>query len=202
MADIEAQAQPGVLLLLSFTRKPNARIAGYANFMHEQGTPVRFVVWKAERWRELDEPELAPGIELIEVHDAELGTMTHEIKRLVLYRLPGGLLHRLRNVADSNALTRPVVPAVQAVQRLHERVAEFALHHVFNNYYKVVRPRVMARAATKAMRDVDLSDVSRIVAGEAYTVTYAWRLAKQYPRASATTQLDRSPLPSLELSQT
>ncbi|MFC6021545.1 hypothetical protein ACFP2T_35925 [Plantactinospora solaniradicis] len=68
------------------------------------------------------------------------------------------------------------------VRRVHNRV--------LTPFYRMNRPRLLARTFHKRLAEVDFTEVDRVVAADLYGVTLGWQLARRYPHLVATMQLD------------
>lgn len=189
--DTTTAAQPRAVLI-STAYKPAVRIVNYLTFLLEHGVGVDFVVWDEARWREM-EMGIPEGVRFHSFRDAENRQFIRWTEHLLVYRLPGGALAAVHRLVVSNPVTRPLGRGVAAIQWLHGKVAGAFHRWIFIPFYRLVRPQVVSRVAARTLREVDLGNVTRIVAGDPYAITYAWKLAKRYPDAAASTGLDRHP---------
>ncbi len=178
------------VILISYTYQPATTVVDYTHFLRENGLDVDLVVWDLQRWTN-HLPELPTDIRLHGVKELETRLTVRRLESLLLWRIPGGALERVRAVARSNKLTRPLARPALKCQRVHKRLARTLHTRIFLPYYRVVRPRMLGLATMKALRDVEFGTVDRIVATDAQAIPCAAHLARRFPGAAACTNLDR-----------
>jgi glycogen(starch) synthase len=118
-------------------------------------------------------------------------------ERLLVYRAPRKVLGLLRNAAEPHYghpdLGRPLELAVGAAVRAHARLADGFHHRVFIRGYRVLRPYLLWRIAS---RDPGAALVTqsteRVVVYDTHAVPTAWHLARRHPRLQVDLGFDRA----------
>jgi hypothetical protein len=180
------------IIILSYGKKPKDRVVEYTQFLAERGLNIDLITYDSAKWAESGILEL-PGVRTHSVKAREQRLLRRRVEKLVIYRIPGGVLKLTERLVTSNRVSRPLLPAVNFSQRVHRRLAGAFHKRIFNPLYIAARPRMLSRVTTKIVAGVDFGNVSRIVTTDYYGIPYAWRLARKYREAPAVTNLDRTP---------
>jgi hypothetical protein len=165
-------------------------VVGYVHHLVGTGVQVDLIVPAAESTRR------APLDRSVRVHPLMTSEARHPVFRLeqlLVFRVPGAILVRARSLARRCGLG-PADRLLTGLTRGHRRTARMVHRRMFMPFYRHLRPWLLALRARRALRDVDLTAVDRIVAADVHAVALGWRLARRHPEIPATTALDRKPI--------
>lgn len=185
------------VLLLNLNYKVSDKVLGYVTQLRRAGVEVDLVV---PELRAVEEVELEPGVRVHPLLSDEREIPLRRAERLLAYRLPGAVIGFVRRVAVRGPLARPAEPVVSVLERGHRRAAGIFHGRVFVPFYRQVRPWLLARNGRRAVARLDVAGADRIVAADHSAVPLGWRLARRYPRVTATTALTTAPYTGEETS--
>lgn len=177
------------VLLIALSYKLSKRAKEYTDLLVARDVAVDLVVTDENSCVEV---ELDPAVRVHPIVPAEYRRPGHRLEQLLIKRIPGGLLARVRKLTGRGRVLRPVDRAVAAVERLHRRVAGAFHQRIFMPVYRTVRPWLLANAARPVVRGLQVGTADRIIAAEINAVTLGCRLARRHPDIPATTAMDRA----------
>jgi hypothetical protein len=174
------------VVVLAFNHRLAERVSTYVDAVVAAGVQVDLVVPEG---RTLEQAKVDPRVRIHTVTGKETELLVRRLERLVLYRVPGGVLKRANRLGE-RAGWRPLVSLVVVTQRGHRRVANAVHQRMFLPFYRNARAYLLARHAGRSLSDVDFGTADRIIAADIQAVALGWRLARQHPKVIATTTLD------------
>jgi hypothetical protein len=170
------------VIVLAFNHRPADRVIAYLDALLGAGVGVDLVVPEE---RSLAHLTLDPRVRVHTVIAREADLPVRRAERALLYRLPGGVLSMAGKLSG-----RPPGRVIGKLQRGHKRVAGAVHERVFMPFYRSTRAYLLARRASRTLRELDVAGADRIVAADIHAVALGWRLARQHPHIPATTSLD------------
>jgi hypothetical protein len=176
------------VVVVAFTYRLPERVSTYVDSLVAAGVEVDLVVPDD---RALEDRLVDPRVRVHAVTPHEGRLLVRRVERIVLYRVPGGVLSRVRGLTE-RAGWRPLDAAVELSQRGHARVARAVHRRMFMPVYRHIRALLLARRADRSLAGLDIAGADRIIAADVHAITLGWRLARRYPRIPATTSLDAS----------
>ncbi|MFI0485676.1 hypothetical protein [Actinomadura sp. 9N215] len=185
-----AQA-PRVLVLamdarLTMDPKPNVkpkrhygRIVGLTGyFVEEEGAQVDLVTADSGDWAELDE-----RVRLHRLDKAEARHPLPWVERTLVVRLPWLVVRPVAGLGRPGA----------KLERVRNRGSQVVHRRLFVPFYRHVRPLLLSRIAwRRVLRDVDLTQITRVIVMDRTSVPLGRRLARRHPDLIVTTRQDRS----------
>ncbi|MEV3857864.1 hypothetical protein AB0J38_26495 [Streptomyces sp. NPDC050095] len=177
---------PRVVVVALGSMVPRAGVRRFVNELVSYGASVDLVVMKKHLWPELPD---ASRVHCHVVKRAEDRTPVKWTQNTVLFTAPRAVLGFVRRIVRKRRLQR----VLDRVSARHEALARVLNLRLFWPVYRHVRPRLIGRAAHRALRGTDFGGVDRIVAADLLSVPLGLRLARDHPAATATTALDASP---------
>ncbi|MBF9133823.1 hypothetical protein I0C86_33545 [Plantactinospora sp. S1510] len=182
---------PVRVMLLAFTHRLPERVRNYVLNLLAEGVEVDLAILGTDAWSEHEPEQWAevsrhPRLRVHSLDGAEHRHPVRRVERLLVYKLPGGA------VAGTKRLTGRGQRSGDGGQpeEGQQRIADAIHNRVFMPFYRLGRPRLLARMFHKRLAGVDFTDVDRVVAADVYAVTFGWQLARRYPHLVATMQLD------------
>jgi hypothetical protein len=172
------------VVVLAFNHRLADRVTAYIDALLGAGVGVDLVVPEE---RTLAQATLDPRVRVHTVIGRESDLPVRRVERAVLYRLPGGVLSTVGKVTG-----RSKGRVIGTLQRGHRRVAGGVHERMFMPFYRSTRAYLLARRASRSLRDLDVAGADRIVAADIHAVALGWRLARRHPAIPATTSLDAS----------
>ncbi|WP_395104640.1 hypothetical protein [Actinomadura sp. SCN-SB] len=169
---------PRVLLLAMAPGSKRKQVIRLAAFYLDEGAQVDLVTAERREWANLDERT--------RVHRLDAAEARHPLPWLentLVTRAPRLLLRPVARLGRPGA----------ALERARGRVSNAIHRRLFLPFYKHVRPWLLVRLARRcALRDLDMTQVVRIVVADRAAVPLGWKLARANPGLTVTTALEES----------
>ncbi|GAA1362015.1 hypothetical protein GCM10009661_08230 [Catellatospora chokoriensis] len=178
-----AMTQSRPLVIVVAFSVPDDRVKDHLDLLLSQGVDLRLIAMNAAAWHDFG---LDRSVPIHEIHEAEERHPVRWVENALLFRLP----RRLIRVVGGERPEGPRKARVTRMRRTHHRLAEGVHNRIYMPAYRVVRPKVLAMVAMRKLRDVPFGQVDRIIVADVNAITLAWHLAKRFPQAVATTNLD------------
>ncbi|RFS86059.1 hypothetical protein D0T12_05360 [Actinomadura spongiicola] len=156
-----------------------ARIIGLAGyFVEEERAEVDLVTADSGGWERLDE-----RVRLHRLDKAEARHPLPWLERTIVVRVPRLLVRPVARLGRLGA----------ALEKARNRGSQAVHRRVFVPFYRHVRPLLLSRIGwRRALRDVDMTQVARVVVMDRTSVPLGRRLARRHPDLIVTTRQDRS----------
>jgi hypothetical protein len=176
------------VVVLAFNHRLADRVTAYTEALLGVGVGVDLVVPEE---RSLAQATLDPRVRVHTVIGRESDLPLRKAERVVLYKVPGGVLSTTGKVTGRISWPIPG-KVVGKLQRGHRRVAGGVHDRMFMPFYRSTRAYLLARQAGRSLRGLDVAGADRIIAADIHAVALGWRLARRHPHVPATTSLDAS----------
>ncbi|MBE1488668.1 hypothetical protein [Plantactinospora soyae] len=183
---------PVRVMVLAFTHRLPERVRNYVLNLLAEGVEVDLAILGTDAWSEHEPEQWAevsrhPRLRVHSLDGAEHRHPVRRAERLLVYKLPGGAVAGTKRLAGRGP--RPGAGG-QPPEEGRQRISDAIHNRVFMPFWRLGRPRLLARMFHKRLATVDFTGVDRVVAADVYAVTLGWQLARRHPHLVATMQLD------------
>lgn len=166
------------VLLVAMNPDRRKRIIRLATYFLDEGAQVDVLTAERRGWKQLDE-----RARLHRLDSAEARHPLPRLERLLVVRVPQLAVRPLARLGRPGA----------ALERVRGRLSSAVHRRLFLPFYRHVRPLLLARIAQRrVMRDIDMTQVVRVVVADKDSVPLSWRLARKHPGVTVTTRTDKS----------
>lgn len=176
--DVNGERPPRVLLVAMDPDRKRKNVIRLAAHFLDEGAHVDVLTAERRGWGKLDE-----RARLHRLDQAEARHPLPWLERAVVVRAPRLVVRPLARLGRPGAV----------LERVRGRLSSAVHRRLFLPFYRHVRPLLLARLARrKVLRDIDMTQVVRVVVADRDGVPLAWRLARRHPGVTVTTRMDKS----------
>ncbi|CNE15497.1 Uncharacterised protein [Mycobacterium tuberculosis] len=148
------------------------------HFVEKEGAQVDLVTAHKGEWAELDE-----RVRLHRLDQREARHPVPRLERFLVFRLPSLIMRPVARLGRPGA----------ALERVRVRISRAVHRRLFVPFYRHARPLVLTRIARRrALGDIDMAQVARVIVTDRTSVPLGRRLANRHPDLVVTTRLDRT----------